>query len=101
MSEKKITIELSRDGWTKGLQLSINEIAEDGGGDGYRIFGPKFNGSGELIHKHVLDERDATEIRAYLDRQFPQPGRAAPSPDSMALARAFVADALSEPSDAA
>lgn len=64
----KVTIELSRDGWTGGLQLSINRYSNDGvSGDGYRIFGPKFNGTGELLKCHVLDERDIAEIREYLN----------------------------------
>ncbi|MFJ4847597.1 hypothetical protein [Streptomyces sp. NPDC088733] len=68
---KKVTIDISRDGWTNGLQLSINERDEDGRGHGYRLAGPKFNGSGEPVLSAELDERDAREIRAYLDAVFP------------------------------
>jgi hypothetical protein len=60
------------------MQLSINWYDEADGiiwesGHGYRIFGPKFLGSGELIKRHVLDERDVREIREYLDKFEPRP----------------------------
>lgn len=47
------------------FQLAI-EAPENG--SGYRIFGPKFMGEGRLLRRCVLDERDVTEIRRYLDR---------------------------------
>ena len=62
----KVTIEVSRDGWTGGIQCSINEMDESGGGHGYRIGGPKFNGSGEVLACWTVDRRDAEEIMAYL-----------------------------------
>jgi hypothetical protein len=65
---KIISIDLDRDGWTGQLQLSINATDENGSGHGYRIFGPKYNGSGHGITRVVLDRRDADEIRAYLDQ---------------------------------
>lgn len=68
----KVTIEVSRDGWTGRLQLSINETDESGAGTGYRLAGPKFNGSGETLLTATLDERDAAEIRSHLDRVFPR-----------------------------
>jgi hypothetical protein len=67
----KLTIEVSRDGWTKGFQLSISKLDETGVGDGYRLAGPKFNGSGKVLLSRTLDERDAEEIRRYLDAMFP------------------------------
>jgi len=73
----KLTIAVDQDGWTKGYQVSINLIGKDGGGHGYRIAGPKFNGSSTSVVKHTLTERDAREIRAYLDRVFPLPIAAA------------------------
>lgn len=64
----KVVIELSRDGVTGALQLSINQYGDDGvAGHGYRIFGPKFNGTGELLKCHVVDERDIAELREYLN----------------------------------
>jgi hypothetical protein len=69
----KITIDVSRDGLTNGLQLSINQIDEDDAGHGYRLAGPKFNGSGKVLLSRTLDERDAAEIRRYLDAVFPVP----------------------------
>ena len=67
----KLTLEVTRDGWTKGIQLSINQLDEEGLGHGYRLAGPKFNGSGETLLTRTLDERDAEEIRRYLDAVFP------------------------------
>jgi hypothetical protein len=74
----KVTLDVTRDGWTGKLQLSINRRDENGTGYGYRIAGPKFNGSGRTLLVRVLDEDDAREIRSYLDAAFP------PAPDSAA-----------------
>ncbi len=49
------------------LQLAIGGN-KDGG---FRLMGPKFDGTGQLLDQHTLTERDATEIRRYLDRAFP------------------------------
>lgn len=49
------------DGWTNGYQLSIND--ENGG---YRIRGPKYNGSSKSIIRHNLTERDCNELALYL-----------------------------------
>lgn len=68
---KHVTFEVAKDGWTGGLQLSINERDADGGGHGFRLAGPKFNGSSEMLLKYEVDERDAEEIREYLDAKFP------------------------------
>ena len=67
-------ISVDKDGWTKGFQLSIGVENEKGGGHGYRIAGPKFNGTSSTVLKHHLTERDAREIRAFLDKQFPASG---------------------------
>ena len=66
-----IVVEVHRDGWTGNIQVSISELDDEGGGHGYRILGPKFNGSGELLAKKVLDQRDAKEIEAYLIKVAP------------------------------
>jgi hypothetical protein len=68
----RITIEVCRDGWTNGIQLSINQRDKNGAGDGYRLAGPKFNGSSKSLLKTELDQRDADEIRGYLDAVFPR-----------------------------
>lgn len=68
----RLTLKVSRDGWTGQLQLSINQLDSDDCGHGYRLAGPKFNGSGETLLSRTLDQRDADEIRAYLDRVLPQ-----------------------------
>jgi hypothetical protein len=56
-------IEVSRDGWTKGIQVSINDDA-----GGYRLSGPKFNGSQVTIAKAILSKHERAELRKYLDR---------------------------------
>lgn len=58
-----VTLAVYRDGWTGRLQLAIED--ESGG---YRLAGPKFNGSGEKVLERVLDEHDAARIRSYLDQ---------------------------------
>ncbi|MFA6159457.1 MAG: hypothetical protein WC763_07565 [Candidatus Paceibacterota bacterium] len=65
---KTATLSVFKDSWTKGIQLSI----ADESGSGYRIAGPKFNGSSTPIIDHQLTQRDANEIRRYLDRVFPK-----------------------------
>lgn len=72
-----LTLDVDRDGLTGRLQLSINQWDADGGGHGYRIAGPKYNGTGRSLVRHRLDARDATEIRAYLDKMFPIEGNPA------------------------
>lgn len=49
-----------------GLQLSIGVETASGGGHGYRIFGPKYDGAGKQLKRHYLTERDAAEIKSYL-----------------------------------
>lgn len=67
----RIVIDVDRDGWTKGLQLNIAELDENDGGHGYRLAGPKYNGSSTNLLRTELDDRDAAEIRQYLDAVFP------------------------------
>lgn len=69
---QRIVFDVDRDGWTKGLQLNIAQLDENGSGMGYRLHGPKYNGSSERLIRHQMDERDATEIRQMLDAVFPQ-----------------------------
>lgn len=71
MSER-IVIDVDRDGWTKGLQLNIAKLDESDGGWGYRLKGPKYNGSSKNLLRCELDERDAAELRKLLDAVFPQ-----------------------------
>lgn len=73
----KVVIEVGKDGWTGSLQLGISQLDENGSGWGHRLAGPKFNGSGETLLSRTLDERDAKEIRGYLDAVFPQQDEAA------------------------
>ena len=56
-----VCIMVERDGWTKGLQLSIGD--DDGG---FRLAGPKFNGSSEPVLTYKLTSaRDLDEIESY------------------------------------
>jgi hypothetical protein len=45
------------------LQLAINNPS----GSGYRISGPKYDGTGKTLHIHQLTSRDIVELRSYLD----------------------------------
>lgn len=67
----RIVIDVDRDGWTNGLQLNISQLDENDTGWGYRLYGPKSNGSSKNLIRHVLDKRDANEIRQMLDAVFP------------------------------
>ncbi|WP_327259962.1 hypothetical protein [Streptomyces sp. NBC_01240] len=67
----RIVIDLDRDGWTKNLQLNIAKLDENNRGMGFRLAGPKYNGSSTNLLRTELDERDAAEIRAMLDDVFP------------------------------
>ncbi len=67
----RIVMDVDRDGWTNGLQLNIAELDENNAGWGYRIAGPKYNGSSKNLLRVELDERDANEIRKMLDKAFP------------------------------
>lgn len=61
---KKPKIFFSIDERSDGLiQLAIND--EKGG---YRICGPKYDGTGRTIRRHELTARDVAELRDYLDR---------------------------------
>jgi hypothetical protein len=70
--KNRITLEVSRDNFTGGLQLSISQLDENDHGHGYRIKGPKFLGDSATLLSHDLTQRDAGEIRGYLDAAFPQ-----------------------------
>ncbi|MEU5976299.1 hypothetical protein [Streptomyces sp. NPDC047315] len=67
-----VVVDVDRDGWTDGLQLSISRLDEQGAGDGYRLAGPKYNGSSSNLLRAELTEHDAAQIRSYLDGAFPQ-----------------------------
>ncbi|NJQ14193.1 hypothetical protein [Streptomyces bohaiensis] len=62
-----VEIAVDRDGWSGELQLSVGD---DRGG--YRLAGPKFNGSGTRIVSAQLRQQDADRIREYLDVAFPR-----------------------------
>jgi len=96
----RIVIDVCRDGWTKGLQLGIVQVDENGSGSGYRLHGPKYNGSSTPLLKHELDERDAAEIRKFLDEVFPlpkQPSRAEVLREAADAVAALIADGEHDP----
>ena len=53
---------------TGGYQVTIGDVAD---GE-YRLAGCKFDGSSRCLVKKALTERDAKEIRRYLNRAFPR-----------------------------
>ena len=63
----EVRISAYRDGWTGGTQIDIGTTYEDGSGSGYRLAGPKFNGSSSLLASRKLGQREIDEIRRYLD----------------------------------
>lgn len=67
----KLTIDVDRDGWTGKLQVSLQQTNEKGSGWGYRLAGPKFNGSSKNLISQELSQRDADEIRGHLNAVFP------------------------------
>lgn len=65
--QPEVELHVDKDGWTGGLQLNICHPKSGG----YRIAGPKYNGSSTNVLMYRLTERDANEIRRYLDESFP------------------------------
>lgn len=70
---KRIVMDVDRDGWTQNLQLNIVNLDESGRGMGFRLAGPKYNGSSTNLLRTELDDRDAKEIRDALNEAFPLP----------------------------
>ena len=60
----KTFICVDKDGWTGALQLCI----EHEGGSGFRLAGPKYNGSSKRLLTHEITPGQADEIRTYLDQ---------------------------------
>jgi hypothetical protein len=51
-----------------GYQLSISEVEDDGSGTGFRVFGPKFDGSSILLDKKELNIGLIEDLEWYLKR---------------------------------
>lgn len=68
----RLTLNVFRTRAEGAIQVQLVHTDENGRGTGYRLAGPKHYNLGvtELL-SHELDERDAAEIRAYLDAVFP------------------------------
>lgn len=60
------SIYISVDQQGEQLQVSINAREPDGRRHGYRIAGPKYDGSGKTLLTHRITASDANEIRSYL-----------------------------------
>jgi hypothetical protein len=68
MSAEPRTVELNVYHNGRGeIQVAIESVSSDGCAFGYRLLGPKFDGTGMLHRRHVLTKRDAAEIRRYLN----------------------------------
>jgi hypothetical protein len=50
------------------IQVTIEELDDDGAGTGYRLAGPKLAGTSKVLASYELTTQDADQIRAYLDR---------------------------------
>ncbi len=61
-----LSLRVYKDEWTKATQVSL-----DTKDDGYRLLGPKFNGSSSLVASQELTLADAREMRRMLDEAFP------------------------------
>ncbi|MFD9151930.1 hypothetical protein ACFWDF_32750 [Streptomyces diastaticus] len=66
-----IKLDIDLDGWTQSLQANLVQADADGLGWGYRLAGPKYNGSSRNLLSRTLNERDAREIRDALNAVFP------------------------------
>jgi hypothetical protein len=64
--EMAIYISVDRRTYDGTLQISIGQQDDDGGGHGYRIAGPKYDGSGKTLLRHVITARDKEQIISYL-----------------------------------
>jgi hypothetical protein len=62
----KTYITIDRRDCDDALQIGIHVEDESGGSQGYRIAGPKYDGHGSTLLKHLITERDAREIIEYL-----------------------------------
>lgn len=62
----QVSLALYRSNNPKGYQIAIEQ-----NGGGYRLAGPDFNGQSVELQRQVISERDAAEIRAFLERRFP------------------------------
>lgn len=59
---KSLFIYVDKDGWTDRIQVAIGD-----GLTGYRLAGPKYNGSSIELVKQRLTKRDIEEIKQFLE----------------------------------
>lgn len=64
--KRRVYLSIDKRTYDGALQLSIGAQDEDGGGTGYRIAGPKYDGDGTTLVRRFLTERDKQEILSYL-----------------------------------
>jgi hypothetical protein len=63
---KTVTLSVDQRARDGALQLAINVEDADGGSIGYRIAGPKYDGSGKTLLRHVITEADKAAIMSAL-----------------------------------
>jgi hypothetical protein len=61
-----IYLTVDRRAFDNAFQVSIGEYDEKGGGHGYRIAGPKYDGKGSQLLKKKITKQMAEEIMSYL-----------------------------------
>jgi hypothetical protein len=61
-----VTIDVSKDGWTGGIQVSIGDRRT-----GHRLAGPKFNGSSAILLSRVVDPDTAADIGTFVRLHSP------------------------------
>lgn len=71
MSERVLEIGVYQKPATKSLQVSISVVDSDGSSIGYRLAGPKFDGTSVRLAFSRLTRQDADQIRWHLDKVFP------------------------------
>lgn len=61
-----VYISVDKRAFDGAIQISIGIQDADGGGHGYRIAGPKYDGNGKTLLKHLISDRDREQILSYL-----------------------------------
>lgn len=66
MTGETVRLNVWRDGATGEIQVDISQTDEHGSGHGYRLLGPKLNGSSEKLASAKLSARDARNLVHYV-----------------------------------
>lgn len=70
--DRALYLTVDQDGTTGWPQVAIHELDENGVGGGYRLAGPKYNGSSKRLVTHKITALDAAELRRVLNKYFPE-----------------------------